>query len=338
MAKRRRERKKKREEEKAAARKVEAEAEPEQEAATAVVEKGHVRRESALQELKRKLAETEIEVPKLEGHMLKKARKIIRLCEIPRDRVRIKFIQSDKPRNTVIQQRPRAGERIDLMDDIYKIELLVADNSILQYLPSIYQRSDLTGRNFIKDFLWMYQHIFNQTEEKLDNIHTYFDPLECPSDFLSWLASWVAMVLEEDWPEVQKRNIIKRAVELYQLRGTVRGLKIYLKIFTGVEPIIHENTWPYEGVVEGIYSTVGEDTVLMHYVEKEHCFVVELPMAVKETDVDTIRKIHRIIDNEKPAHTQYYVIFAPEEEVEEDFAIEVGLRSTIGVDTWIGTE
>ena len=139
-------------------------------------------------------------------------------------------------------------------------------------------------------------------------------------------------------PKIDVSECSETVIHSTGILGTVRGLKIYLKIFTGVEPIIHENTWPYEGVVEGIYSTVGEDTVLMHYVEKEHCFVVELPMAVKETDVDTIRKIHRIIDNEKPAHTQYYVIFAPEEEVEEDFAIEVGLRSTIGVDTWIGTE
>ena len=36
--------------------------------------------------------------------------------------------------------------------------------------------------------------------------------------------------------------------ELYHLRGPKRGIKVYLKIFTGVEPVIHENFWPFDGI------------------------------------------------------------------------------------------
>jgi phage tail-like protein len=247
------------------------------------------------------------------------------------------------------------------------MELCVADANPIEYLPAIYQRSDISGRNFLKDFLWCFQHIFNQTREKLNHLHTYFDPLETPASFLPWLGSWVAMTLEEDWPEVKRRNLIRKAVELYQLRGTVRGIKVYLKIFTGVEPTVHENYWPFEGIQvcpfdmypthdqygneitdedirkafarpEWKGATVGEDMVEMPYIDKNHVFTIELPMQQEQVELDTIRRIHRILDREKPAHTDYYVIFQPEEEREEDFGIEVGIRSTIGVDTWTSSD
>jgi phage tail-like protein len=267
----------------------------------------------------------------------------------------------------ITRQYPDAGDKIDFSNDLYQIELCVSDSNPIDYLPSIYQRSDISGRNFLRDFLWVFQHIFNQTREKLSNLHHYFDPLETPASFLPWLASWVAMTLEDDWPEVKQRNLIKKAVELYHLRGTVRGIKVYLKIFTGVEPVIHENYWPFDGIVVCPFNmypthdqygneiadedlrtamarpdwkgaTIGEDTILMPYVDKRHVFTIELPMQQEQIELDTIRRIHRIIDREKPAHTDYYIIFQPEEEEEEDFGIEVGIRSTIGVDTWTASD
>ena len=41
--------------------------------------------------------------------------------------------------------------------------------------------------------------------------------------------------LDLDWPEPQKRALIKRAVDLYRIRGTKRGLALLLRLFTGHE-------------------------------------------------------------------------------------------------------
>lgn len=335
------------------------------------------KRESALEKLKRQLAENAAEMPPLEGYDLRKARKILRAATFPESKIRVRYIDSDEPRGQVVRQYPDAGEKIDLTNELYQIELQVADKNVVDFLPSIYQRSDISGRNFLRDFLWIFEHIFNQTKEKLDNLHTYFDPLETPEKFLPWLGSWVAMVLEEDWPEIKKRNLIRKAVELYHLRGTVRGIKVYLKIFTGVEPKILENHWPFDGIQVCPYpmdpgvdeirkrdekerrfrtdeeydelkkelahpdwagATIGVDMIEMPFVDKAHVFTVELPMQQDRIEVDQIKKIHRILDREKPAHTDYYLIFQPEPEKEEDFGIEVGIRSTIGVDTWTSSE
>ncbi|MEZ0230743.1 MAG: phage tail protein [Planctomycetota bacterium] len=293
------------------------------------------RRESALERLKKKLADREAPVPQLEGYPLAKARKILRLVGIDEERLEVKYAESEIERGQVIGQRPRPGEKIDLDDEEQKIKLRVADTSILRYLPNLYNRSDLTGRSFVRDLLWLFQHEFNSTDEKLDGLERFFDPLECPKEFLDYIASWVAFTLEDDWPEQKKRNLIKKAVELYHLRGTPRGLRVFLRIFTGVDPKIHENAWPFDGITVGISSDVGIDTVLMHHVEKAHAFVVEIPLPIEDVDPATIMKIHRIIEREKPVHTDYYVIFAAPEEKEVDTGITVGITSTVGVDTWV---
>lgn len=296
------------------------------------------RRESALERLKKELAAREVPVPQLEGYALGKARKILRLVGIDDARLVVKYVESEVERGQVVSQRPRPNEKIDLDDEDARIELRVSDSSIVRYLPNLYNRSDLTGRNFVRDLLWVFQHEFNATDEKLEGLERFFDPLECPKDFIDYIASWVALTLEDDWPEAKKRNLIKKAVELYHLRGTPRGLRVFLRIFTGVDPKIHENQWPYDGVTVGLSSDVGVNTVLMHHVDRSHAFVVEIPLPIDDVDAATIMRIHRIIEREKPAHTDYYLVFAPPEEKEADTGITVGITSTVGVDTWVTGE
>ena len=55
------------------------------------------------------------------------------------------------------------------------------------------------------------------------------------------------MVLEEDWPIEKKRRLIRKAIELYRIRGTVKGIKLFIALFTGHEPDIKENIWPFRG-------------------------------------------------------------------------------------------
>lgn len=294
------------------------------------------RRESALERLKRELAARELPTPQVAGYPLHKARKILALSGISPERVRVRLAEHHDPRGTVVSQRPEPDALVDLEDPNQKVELIVADSSIVGFLPQIFQRSDLTGRNFVRELLWVLQHIQFQTDDKLRNLAAFFDPYECPPEFLEYLASWLALTLEGDWSEGKKRSLIKKAVELYHLRGTPRGLRVYLRIFTGVDPEIIENAWPYEGCVVGISSTVGVDTVMMHAVDKAHTFIVKIPLPIDQVDTATILKIHRIIEQEKPVHTDYYLTFAqPAEESDEDTGITIGVSSTIGVDTWL---
>jgi phage tail-like protein len=169
-------------------------------------------------------------------------------------------------------------------------------SSYLQYLPAFYREDDFTGR-----FLHVFEDIFKSIEGIIDVIPFYFDPGTTPDSFLPWLASWLGLVLDERWPEIKRRQLVRSAVDLYRWRGTKRGLSEYLKLYTGVTPTITEHG-AAEGMRLGGTSKLGTP---MQIGGKGgvFCFTVELKLPDKsDVDTDVVRSI---IEIQKPAHTAY---------------------------------
>jgi phage tail-like protein len=102
-------------------------------------------------------------------------------------------------------------------------------------LPALYQGDEFTQR-----FLSAFDEALAPVFASLDGLDAYLDPELAPVDFVEWLARWVALVLDENWPPERKRALVARAVELYRLRGTVRGLVEHMALVTGVEPELDE--------------------------------------------------------------------------------------------------
>jgi phage tail-like protein len=164
--------------------------------------------------------------------------------------------------------------------DFRMMQAAESASRLLRYLPDIY--SDGRGGGlFLDGFLRVFDSIWQPLERQIDYLYAYFDPRLAPSDFLPWLGTWVDLVLDENWSEARRRNLIQHAVELYRRRGTARALRDYLTIFTGTEPEIIED---------------GDAANLFHFTVS---FRVNDPGAL---DQDRIR---RIIEEEKPAHTTY---------------------------------
>ncbi|WP_201776847.1 phage tail protein [Streptacidiphilus anmyonensis] len=67
----------------------------------------------------------------------------------------------------------------------------------------------------------------------LDCLTAYLDPLLAPDDFLSWLAGWFDVALDENWNARRRREMVAHIVELYRWRGTPAGLARQLEIATG---------------------------------------------------------------------------------------------------------
>jgi phage tail-like protein len=244
------------------------------------------------------------------------------------------YRESYEDRDTVLEQRPARGQ---MVYEATEVTIWVARRGYLENLPAIYRRSDAVGRNLVRDVCFLFEHMFDSVEINMTDGWRFYDPHVAPFEFLPWLSGWIAFSLDLDWPEAQKRALIKRAVDLYRIRGTKRGLSLFLRLFTGHEPDIDENTWPFKGFrVEGegaeIGARVGLDSVIMPPVDLAHCFVVTMPIKYETVTSDMIIRIHQIIQMEKPAHTHYYLRFAEEKgdvELREFFAI--GLRSGIGI-------
>jgi phage tail-like protein len=168
-------------------------------------------------------------------------------------------------------------------------------SSYLQYLPAIYKKDEFIGR-----FLCIFEDILQPVESTVDNIPYYFDPYVTPESFLPWLASWLGLVLDERWPIAKRRELIMSIVELYRWRGTKRGLKEFLRIYTGVVPQITEP-------VSGPKISLGPDTRLginahLGGGEPFEFTVTIIADNLAEVDINTARAI---IEAQKPAHTTY---------------------------------
>jgi hypothetical protein len=128
---------------------------------------------------------------------------------------------------------------------------------------------------------------------------------------LPWLASWFNLVLDERWPEEKRRRLLRSAVSLYRQRGTCRGLREYLKIYTGEIPQIIEHR--ARNLVLGIDARLGPGVALGTQNEP-HTFTVILRLPpvdgvekeeIVQKEENRRRVIERIIEGEKPAHTAY---------------------------------
>lgn len=228
----------------------------------------------------------------------------------------------------------------------------------LEDLPAIFNQETGDGRpGFLGRFLLAFEQVLTGLgdparpglEEILDGIadpaggvrlagaHRYFAPgpdlpdeKRAPQEFLEWLAGWVALTLREDWREEERRRILSRTVLAYRRRGTRKGLQEILAAYTDAAPDsikISEFLRPFE---LGVTSYVGGDALLGGGAP--HYFLIDANVSVEDAR-DLARKeqiLRAIIDAEKPAHTYYDLrIQVP--------TMQLGVSSTIGVDTVLGT-
>jgi phage tail-like protein len=211
-----------------------------------------------------------------------------------------------------------------------------AASGYLQNLPAIFSEDPFLGR-----FLLAFEQVLTGLpevtghepepqlglEEIITAISTLFDPKETREEFLPWLAGWVALGLRADWTEGQKRDFLANIVPLYRRRGTKENLAELLRIYTGLSPLITAGEQTDFQI--GAHSTIGEN--LQIGGSAPHLFHVSVTMP--NPDPGTLQRQRQIatalIELQKPAHTDYEldIIFD---------TMQIGARSTIGVDTLLG--
>lgn len=239
-------------------------------------------------------------------------------------------------------------------------------SSYMGFLPAIYREGEIDGRaNLLGRFLKISEKLLTGInddvqlqnpqadpsiaaqptvgiEEILARIHNYFDPFMTPpfgegapaEEFLAYVASWVALTFNQNWPESRKRRVLSRIVPLYKKRGTKEGLSEYLRIFVGPNVKIEEGL---QGLQIGFVSTVGEDTIIGG--APPYFFFVRITLGADDLTPDKVSPVFfrglvqlttEIIDLEKPAHTYYSIRY-------DVPGIIVGMVSHVGVNTLIGS-
>ena len=152
-------------------------------------------------------------------------------------------------------------------------------------LPRVFQEDDFAQR-----FVGAFDDVLAPIFCALDNWDAYIDPALAPEDFLEWLSSWVGVELDETWPIERRRALVAKAVELYRWRGTVKGLRDTVAIYTDSEPEIVESG--------GMVASTSPGTKFPGKAAAE----VTVKVKVKDpATVDTAR-LERLVEAAKPAH------------------------------------
>ncbi len=97
------------------------------------------------------------------------------------------------------------------------------------YLPSVY-REDEQSAFFLDRFLANFEGLYTTMEDKIAAVQMLFDVRSAPPDALDWLANWFGVALDPAWTEDKRRLFISHAVDFFQYRGTMRGLRIALRL------------------------------------------------------------------------------------------------------------
>ncbi len=213
----------------------------------------------------------------------------------------------------------------------------------LNYLPAMYDSGQ--ADDFLQKYLKVFEKILTGLNdgvtvdkkeikgisETLDNISNYVLPYTensaektAPMEFVHWLASWVGLVMKEDWSESKKRKVLARIIPLYRIKGTLRGLEEFLNIYIEGGVKVYDNVGLFQ---VGINSRIGTSTA----IDMTSSFRVEITMSDNEQQPNAITRKKKLIETivlrEKPVHTNHELVWL------NVSSLQIEVRSTVQVNT-----
>jgi phage tail-like protein len=250
----------------------------------------------------------------------------------------------------------------------------------IDYLPEVFQPADGTS-NFLVTFLNAFELAFEELQLEIEGlpdlsaggIPDLFSPDTTPPaqfahragsndlDFLSYLASWIALPLRPDKPMAWNRAFFKTAIALYPARSTRAGIDAMLQawlngdllkvnpplpIVTDFMPTVNTATGAFQ---LGVTATLGVGTVLG--LGPPFLFAADLVLDPTQASlrspagIDGVQRAARLmLDAEKPAQTYYRLavrastmqLAAPGEvTINGNPAAQIGMTTLLWGEPWV---
>lgn len=115
-----------------------------------------------------------------------------------------------------------------------------------RYLPALFRETlfgpaadrvapggDATRPDFLGRFLANFEGVLTPLEDKVAASWLLTDPQRTPDEAVEWLGSWIGVGFAPWYPARQRRRHLRQAPELFQRRGTLKGLQLALDLATG---------------------------------------------------------------------------------------------------------
>lgn len=109
----------------------------------------------------------------------------------------------------------------------------------LPYLPGVYRDPSPAG-DFLPRLLALFESFNAGTEDAIARLPELFDPESIPDAYVPWLATWMAVGIDQSWDIAKQRSAIAQAYPNFARRGTLEGLRQAVLFETGVSILIDE--------------------------------------------------------------------------------------------------
>ena len=163
--------------------------------------------------------------------------------------------------------------------------------SLAEGLPSVFLASA-----FSRHLITALDTVLAPLVATIDDLDAYVDPRYAPDDHVVWLASWLNVAVDSQWPAARVRRHLPDLVEALTARGTVRGLAAAVRACTGQEPSVRDGggvSWSARpnGPLPGRSSST---------------VIVELPTPTEGED-ELRSLLDAVLQDVKPAHVRVEV-------------------------------
>ncbi|MDT4939246.1 MAG: hypothetical protein QOG80_2917 [Pseudonocardiales bacterium] len=115
---------------------------------------------------------------------------------------------------------------------IEAVEIEYPRITLRRYLPAVYG-DDADSASLTDRFLGLFDRNLRDVELLVDGLPADLDAEATP--YLDWLADWVGLTLDTRLPESVRRRLLARSARVYDLRGTLAGLRELLAIVLGLD-------------------------------------------------------------------------------------------------------
>ncbi len=229
----------------------------------------------------------------------------------------------------------------------------------LRMLPAVYSTAD-GGRDLNERLLSLFDAMRDAVKDEIRLLASVIDPRTTDArtkrDFLDWLGTWFGLEVFRSWPEHRRRAIIRRAGELFRLRGTPRGIELFIELALGLRVQILEsyadrNWWfASQGRLgctvlfgtqiagratlddTGVLSTKTIDSVSAPYLDPFATRANRMTILAAfrgEPAADEMAMLRAVVDTQKPAHVAACINI-----VRAD--LRLGVDAHLGLDAIIG--
>jgi phage tail-like protein len=238
-----------------------------------------------------------------------------------------------------------------------RVRLDFPRSTSLDHLPPVY-RENPRAEDFSERFLGLFDASIGELDAAIEQFPRALDVASARAELLPWLGGFLDLAFDPAWEPERQRAILAALPRLYRQRGTVGGLQLAIRLVFDAEPAIQElaaeRAWGTLGsggraVLGGVRlfgqskarlrlgrSALGQAPIksfgnpdLDAVGTGAYRFRVLVPPGGRLAGDAALQRLQRLVDSQKPAHTQATVRGGGS-------GFVLGAFSAIGIDSVLG--